>query len=120
MEGKKGGRSNTLEQSSNSESRHSRSGVGWLTPRCTARERAVIAKMERYLEKSEKTQVEVSELEHFLFAPRHEDISTTSFPEKRADEGGYSRYVLLETPRGKGGGVQRVLPKQLRRKETHM
>ena len=33
-----------------------------------------------------------------------EDISTTSLAENARDEGGYSSFMFLDTPRGKGGG----------------
>ena len=68
----------------------------------TAREGVLIAKVEQYLEKSESIQVEISELEHFLLGPEDADISITSFAENARDEGGQSKFVLLDTPRGKG------------------
>ena len=40
----------------------------------------------------------------FLLGPEDADISITSFAESAGDEGGYSQFVLLDTPRGKGAG----------------
>ena len=70
----------------------------------TARERTVIAEMVRYLEKSEQIQVDISELEHFLLGTEDAEVSIRSLAENVRVEGGYSRFVLLDTPRGKGGG----------------
>ena len=43
----------------------------------------------------------IRELEFFLLGPGDEDISITSFADNARDEGGYSRFVLLDTRRGK-------------------
>ena len=70
----------------------------------TARERVDLDKMEKYVETTESIQVEVSELEHFLLLPDDADISIRSLAENARDEGGYSKFVLLNIPRGKEGG----------------
>ena len=70
-------------------------------PPWNARERALIEKMESYLLKSEELQVGIGELEFFLLGPGDEDISITSFADNARDEGGYSRFVLFDTRRGK-------------------
>ena len=70
----------------------------------TARERVDLDKMEKYVETTESIQVEVSELEHFLLGPEDADVSIRSLAENARDEGGYSKFVLLSIPRGKGGG----------------
>ena len=57
-------------------------------------------KMEKYFEKSESIKVEVSELEHFLLVPEDTDVSITS----PKTPGGRSKFVLRDTPRGKGAG----------------
>ena len=63
------------------------------SPLWTARERVVLDKMEKYLQRIEHIQVEVSELERFLLDPGDADISIMSFAENAFD-----------TPRCKGGG----------------
>ena len=73
-----------------------------FSPPWTARERVVLDKMEKHLEKGES--IEVSELEHFLLGPEETDVSITSFAENARDEGGCSTFVLLDTPRGRGAG----------------
>ena len=62
-----------------------------------ARERAVITHMVRYLEISERNQVDISGLEHLL-------LGTEIARCKHARRGCYSRFVLLETLRGGKGG----------------
>ena len=62
-----------------------------VNPPWTARERLLIAKMEKYLEESEQIQVEISELEHFLLGPEEADVSITSFAENGRDGGGWRR-----------------------------
>ena len=47
--------------------------------------------------------MEINELEHFLFC-EDAHISIRSLAEDARDEGGESRFVLFDTPRGKGGG----------------
>ena len=59
--------------------------------------------MKSYLAKNECIKVEVSELEHFLLGPEDAVISM-SFAEIARDEGGFSKFVLHDTPRGKGAG----------------
>ena len=61
----------------------------------------VLDTMEKYIERSESTQVDVSELEHFVDGPEDAGISVMSFAENAMDEGGYSRFVLSDTPRGR-------------------
>ena len=75
-----------------------------VNPPCAARERLLIAQMEKYLEKSEQIQVEIRELEHFLLGPEEADISITSFAENGRNGGGYSKFVLLDTRYGEGAG----------------
>ena len=71
-------------------------------PLWTAHERTVLAKVEKYLQKRGRSQVKVRELEYFLLCPGDADISITSFAENAGDEGSYNRFVLIDTPRGKG------------------
>ena len=73
-------------------------------PPWTARERVVLDEMEKHLEQGESIKVEVSELEHFLLGPEDTDVSITSFAENARDNSGCSKFVLLDTPRGKGAG----------------
>ena len=61
----------------------------------------VLDTMEKYIERSESTQVDVSELEHFVDGPEDAGISVMSFAENAMDEGGCSRFVLSDTPRGR-------------------
>ena len=81
--------------------------------------------MERYLEKTEQTQVEVSEMEHLLLGPGHEDVSITSFAENARDEEVTAgtccsrRLEAKEEVEALRWLVQRVLPRQLRTRETH-
>ena len=53
------------------------------------------------MQRSTELQVDISKLEYFLLDPGDEDISVTSLAENARDEGGYSRFVLLDTRRGK-------------------
>ena len=74
-------------------------------PPWTARERVSEGEMERYLEKkSDSIKVEVIELEHFLLGPENAEFGTTFFFAENARDGGYSKFDLLDTPRGKGTG----------------
>ena len=55
------------------------------------------------MKESDTIKVEVIELEHFLLGPEN----AFSFAKKKKnarDEGGYCKFVLLGTPRGKGTG----------------
>ena len=74
------------------------------SPPRIARERTVITQMVRFLEKSEQIQLEVRELERFLLGTEDAHISVRLLSENARDQGGPSRFVLLDTPRGKGGG----------------
>ena len=56
------------------------------------------------LERSDRIQGRISELEHVLLAPVDEDISTTSLAKNARDEGGHSKVGLVDTPRGKERG----------------
>ena len=89
-------------------------------PPWTARERVALDNTEKYVEKGESIQVDVGELEHFLLGPEDADISITSFAENARDEGGYGRFVLLDTLRGKGAGrgVDVEAGRDVRRREA--
>ena len=91
----------------------------------TARERVLMHKMEKYLEKSEKIQVEVNELESWRAACWRKEtkgVDLSLLAELALDEGGCHRFVLLDTPRGKGGDealkwlMQHVSQKHVRQK----
>ena len=49
-----------------------------------------------YLKKSEKLQVGICELEHFLLSPGDEALSILSFAENACDEWAYNRFVVKE------------------------
>ena len=70
--------------------------------------------------KSASIKVDVSELEHFLLEQEDSDISITSFAENGRDEGGFCKFVFLDTPRGKGAGrgVEVEAAMEVRRREA--
>ena len=68
-------------------------------PPWTARERTVVAQMERHVEKSERIQVGISGLEHFLLE-LDDETRVCSLAEYARDEGGHSRFAVIETSRG--------------------
>ena len=61
-----------------------------VNPPCAARERLLIAQMEKYLEKSEQIQVEIRELEHFLLGPEEARYQHHVFRRKREE---WSRLI---------------------------
>ena len=77
-------------------------GVEDANPPWNARERTFSVKMQSYSQKSEELQVGTSKLEYFLLGPGAEEISIVSFAENARDEGGYSKFVVLDTRRGHG------------------
>ena len=65
-------------------------------PPWNARERTLIKNMEGYLQKSEKVQVVICELDTFLIGL----VSIVSLAENARDGGGYSRFVVLDARGG--------------------
>ena len=73
-------------------------------PPWDARERLVLDNMERHVKRSERIQVDVCELEHFLPGPGDEEISTRSLAKNARDEGRDGKFFLIDTPRYKEKG----------------
>ena len=66
----------------------------------TPRERTLIKKMEGYLKQSEKLQVGIHELEYHLMSPEDGKVDITSIAETARYEGGYSRFMVIDSRRG--------------------
>ena len=59
-----------------------------VNPLWTARKRVITDKMEHCLGKSERIQLEVTELKHYLLGPEDADICIKTFAESARDERG--------------------------------
>ena len=69
-------------------------------PPWNARERALIKNTKSNLEKCEKIQVGIDELEGSLVSPEDGKISIVSITEHPRDEGGFDRFVVVDGRRG--------------------